>query len=116
LENCQSVVRDGGLIMLFSPCREGIGEDGFYKLADRWNPEADNQPTDNFGIHKLRRVYDIGKRIDVNLFSELSDGIPDKVFFDGIKKPQAIIDNFVEDKMSVCLVHDAGHTVMITKN
>ncbi len=116
LENCQSAVSDGGKIMLFSPCREGIGEDGFYKLADRWNPEADNQSTDNFGIHKLRRVYDIGKRIDVNLFSELSDGIPDKVFFDGIKKPQAIIDNFVEDKMSVCLVHDAGHTVMITKN
>jgi lactate racemase len=116
LENCQSAVGDNGKIMLFSPCREGIGEDGFYKLADRWDPESKNQPTDNFGIHKLRRVYDIGRRIDIDLFSELPDGIPDKVFFSGIKKPQAIIDNFVEDKMSVCLVHDAGHTVMITKN
>jgi nickel-dependent lactate racemase len=116
LENCQSAVRDGGKIMLFSSCSEGIGEDSFYELADRWNPELENQPTDNFGIHKLRRVYDIGKRIDVNLFSELPGGVPDKVFFKSMEKPQAVIDGFIKDNMAVCLVRDAGHTVLISKN
>jgi len=116
LENCQTVVKDGGNIMLFSPCREGIGEDNFYRLAERWRPDADDGLSDSFGIHKLRRVYDIGRRININLFSELPEGVSDKVFFNSVIKPQAVVDKYVISKMDVCLVRDAGHTVMITKN
>jgi len=116
LENCQSVVRDGGKIILFSPCREGIGEDSFYRLSEKWDPDKERASNDNFGIHKLRRVYDIGCRIDVRLFSELPGGVPDKVFFNSMKELQPIFDNFIEKNMHVCLVHDAGHTVMINRS
>ncbi len=116
LENCHPAVKDGGMIMLFSPCGEGIGEDSFYRLADTWDPDAEYQQDDSFGIHKLRRVYDIGRRIDIKLFSDMPGGVPDKVFFNGVEKPQQIIDDFIEDNMHVCLVRDAGHTVMINRS
>ncbi len=116
LENCQSAVRDEGKIILFSPCREGIGEDSFYRLAEKWNPDEKSGPKDNFGIHKLRRVYDIGRRIDIKLFSELPGGIPDRVFFNSMKEPQPALDDFIENNMRICLVRDAGHTVMINKS
>jgi nickel-dependent lactate racemase len=116
LENCQSAVKNGGKIMLFSSCREGIGEDNFYRLADTWNPEVETQQDDDFGIHKLRRVYDIGRRIDINLFSEMPGGVPEKVFFNSVEKPQQIIDDFIKESMHVCLVRDAGHTVLINRS
>ncbi len=116
LENCQSAAQDGGTVLLFSPCHEGIGSDAFYQLADRWKKgdliAAD--ANDSFGIHKLYRVNKIGERISVYLYSELDEGTPDKVYFKSAPEPQMIIDRLTEKdtRLNVALVHDAGHTVL----
>jgi len=117
LENSQSAVTNGGTILLFSPCREGIGSDSFYKLADRWREQSANtKDEDDFGIHKLSRVAQIAQRIDVRLYSELAENVSDKVFFKSENNPQEIIEGLIDNNKSirVALVRDAGHTVLRT--
>ncbi len=113
LENCQVAVRDGGAVILFSPCREGIGSEHFYRLAERYRT-GDDGIMDAFGIHKLVRVEKIGKRLDVFLHSMLDEGVAERVFFKSIRDPQRIVDHMVEKRrlLSSALVHDAGHTVL----
>jgi nickel-dependent lactate racemase len=117
LENCQAGAVDGGTALLFSPCREGVGSDEFYRLAERWQ-EAEDAPADSvdsFGIHKLARVKKIGERIDVYLHSELPAGTSDKVFFRSAPDPQSIIDKIGKEKkyLRTGVVRDAGHTVLM---
>jgi nickel-dependent lactate racemase len=113
LENCQPAIADGGTVILFSPCREGIGSRAFYDLADRWQTGT-LSAAESFGIHKLRRVHDIGERTNVYLYSELDDGISDRVYFKTTKYPGEIIESLAEktDTLHAALVHDAGHTVL----
>lgn len=117
LENCQTAVKDGGTVILFSPCREGIGSDIFFELAERWRPDSaeELEPADRFGIHKLHRVFRIGRRINIYLYSELTRGVPDKVYFRSCTIPQDIINGLAEDSFDIiktAVVRDAGHTVV----
>jgi lactate racemase len=119
LENCQETVADGGTVILFSPCHEGIGSRSFYELVDHWQPgqERESSGLDLFGIHKIRRVYDISRRLKVLLYSMLPSGVPDKVFFTGIDAPQMVIDRLSEnmDRPRIALVYDAGNAVLIAE-
>lgn len=117
LENCQTAVKDGGTVILFSPCSEGIGSESFFDLADRCKPDSPEElePADRFGIHKLHRVFRIGRRINIFLYSELPRGVPDKVYFRSCTSPRDIIDGMVEDSFDIiktAVVRDAGHTVV----
>lgn len=118
LENCQSAAADEGTAILFSRCREGIGSRQFYDLAGRWSPGDGAIPEGkgSFGRHKLYRVYKIGHRIHIHLYSELAEGVPEKVFFKSARSPQRIIDNSAKncEYMRVALVRDAGHTVLMS--
>ncbi len=118
LENSQAAVRDGGTILLFSPCREGIGSDAFYRLAESVDDEtaktADSR--DRFGIHKITRTRNIARRINIYLYSELAKGIPERVYYRSTRNPQEVIDKALSGRNSpvIGLVHDAGHTVLIS--
>lgn len=116
LENCQRAVTDGGTIVLFSSCHEGIGSSGFYHLADKWRPGMRFTGEEAFGWHKLERVHKINQRVNVCLFSELPDEIPEKVFFSPVRSPQALVDSYFQDneKAALAVVRDAGHTVLIS--
>ncbi len=118
LENCQGAVKDGGAIILFSRCREGIGSRAFFDLAERWEAgqvHLEDGPS-AFGMHKLARVENIAERIRVYLHSELEEGIPEKVFYRNAANPQELIDELGKnDKLRIALVHDAGHTVLVCK-
>ena len=116
LENCQAAIADGGTVILFSPCHEGIGPDEFYRLANIAEPPEGKKADsgNDFGRHKLYRVRRIADRINVYLHSLLSTGIPEKVFFRTAREPQKIIDELTETNkyLRVALVRDAGHTVL----
>ncbi len=116
LENSQSAVVDDGAVVLFSPCHEGIGSKDFYRLADNWVPSEDAMPEGraSFGVHKLSRVFRIGRRINVYLYSDLPGGVADKVYFKSISDPQGLIDKLVEKNkiLRAALVRDSGQTVL----
>jgi len=116
LENCQGAVIDDGTVVLFSKCREGIGSEDFYRLAESWIPSENDMPEgkSSFGRHKLYRVNKIGQRINVYLYSELDDGIAEKVYFKSIRDPQKLIDKLTEgeSKFRAALVRDSGQAVL----
>ncbi|MEW5924608.1 MAG: lactate racemase domain-containing protein [Candidatus Zixiibacteriota bacterium] len=116
LENTQAAVVDGGTVILFSPCHEGIGSKDFYRLADSWTPSENDMPEgrESFGRHKLYRVFKIGQRINVHLYSDLPEGTADKVYFNSLSDPQGLIDGIIENKKNIraALVHDSGQTVL----
>jgi nickel-dependent lactate racemase len=116
LENCQAAVADGGTVILFSPCHEGIGSREFYELAKSWSPGEGAMPEGrgSFGRHKLYRVWHIAQRIHVYLYSGLMEGVSDRVFFKTVRDPQRMIDNSAKNHeyLTIALVRDSGHTVL----
>lgn len=119
LENCQSLVKDNGSIIVCSGCADGIGSDYFYQLAENWDSE-NNCPKDgklSFGSHKLKRVIDIGRRINVYLKSSLSDEIVSKLFYKPIDNISTYIQELTEcnKELKIGVVQDAAHLVLKNK-
>lgn len=116
LENCQGVIRDGGMIILFSACEEGVGSPFFFQLAENWDRERNCSAdgVERFGSHKLVRVNLIGRRIHVALRSELPNETVRRVFYEAVEAPQDLIDKFLTRlvRPQVAVVYDAGHTLL----
>lgn len=116
LENCRGAVVEGGAVLLFSACREGIGSEAFFDLADAWDRE-NNRPADGiprFGAHKLARVNALQRRIRVGLYSQLQAADVRRVFYSPVENPSSFIAGVCEkkDNYRVAVVRDAGHTVL----
>ncbi len=119
LENCQSVVKDSGTVIIFSACKEGIGSEHFYTLAENWDKE-NNCPNDgklSFGSHKLKRVNDISQRIQVLLKSTLDENIVTKLFYQPIENISTYVEELISDNnnLKVGIVFDAAHFVLKKK-
>ncbi len=116
LENCQRAVKDGGRIVLVSACAGGIGSENFYKLADDWDREK-NEPKDGvkrFGSHKLSRVNAMQHRIDVRVYSTLSDDTVRHVFYEPLHDLGECFLKTSQEEHKLAVVRDAGHTVLAT--
>ena len=116
LENCQMVVKDGGSIIICSGCKDGIGSEHFYKLAENWDAEK-NCPKDGiltFGSHKLKRVNEISKRVHVYCKSTLSDKILSKLFYKSIDNVSAYIEEVSKknENYKIGVAYDAAHIVL----
>ncbi|RKX25147.1 MAG: hypothetical protein DRP47_10250 [Candidatus Zixiibacteriota bacterium] len=116
LENCQSAIKDGGAIIIFSECGDGIGSRFFYDLAKKWDRKR-NAATDGkqyFGSHKLARVNLMSRRINIYLHSSLKPEEIRRVFYEPLDNPQDFIYSRVtkSKKSNIAVVHDAAHTVL----
>ncbi len=117
LENCHRAVRDGGLIVLVSCCREGVGSPHFYDLAAEWdadkNVAVDGQH--HFGSHKLSRVNAIGRRIRICIQSTLPDDVVRRVFYEPLDIVEELlyIDGSVGQDIRIAVAHDAGNIVLV---
>ncbi len=119
LENNQLLVKDNGAVIICSGCAEGIGSDYFYQLAENWD-KKNNCPKDGkvtFGSHKIKRVNDIGKRINIFVKSTLDDDIVSTLFYTPIDN----ISNFIHElaainkEIKIGVVYDAAHLVLKSK-
>ncbi len=120
LENCQAAVVDGGAVIIVSACEEGVGSEAFFRLADKWDRQA-NRAKDgrqHFGSHKLSRVISIGKRVDVRLHSTLPDDVARHVFYEPLDNPQFFLYSTGREceNYHLAVVHDAAHMVLKTDN
>ncbi|MGQ9706712.1 MAG: nickel-dependent lactate racemase [bacterium] len=118
VENIHSAVEDGGIIILVSPCREGVGEKNFYNLltSKKSRPEILKEIEENytFGAHKTYRLLKKMEKYRIWLYSDLDPDIvkegnltyiPD--LNKGIKKALSAIG----ENSEVLIVNDA--TVMV---
>ena len=116
LENCQMAVKNDGTIIICSGCKDGVGSEHFYKLAENWDAEK-NCPKDGvltFGSHKLKRVNEISKRVHVYCKSTLSNDVLFKLFYKSIDNVSEYIDEISKNKENykVGVVYDAAHIVL----
>jgi nickel-dependent lactate racemase len=116
LEHCQTVVVDGGTVVVVAACQDGIGKRNFYDLSDEWD-RVNNRPKDGvprFGSHKLSRVLAMTRRINVRLYSQLPDDQPRRVFYEPAHDLQALLTECLDknNRRRLAVVHDAGHTVL----
>jgi nickel-dependent lactate racemase len=116
LENCQPAVKDGGTILLVSECKNGVGSDHFFNLAQTWdrdkNVAAGGQL--HFGSHKLSRVNAISKRINVRLYSSLPADKPRQVFYEPVDDIQPLLTDLLTEQKAAAIVYDSGNTVLTT--
>jgi lactate racemase len=123
IENNASVVKDGGTILAISKCREGIGNDEFYKLAkELGNKETvlakSRQPSPPLGIHKLSRIVEMSRRINVKALTGLAPEILRQVFIEpvlSIDDEIRAIRKDLKTGLAILLVRDAGLLVTTLK-
>lgn len=69
LENAQLILKDGGILILISPCREGIGPSTFYDLMSGFNTPRELLDTVEsgyqLGYHKAARLARILERSEI---------------------------------------------------
>ena len=116
LEHCQTVVVDGGTVIVVAACQDGIGKRNFYDLSDEWD-RVNNRPKDGvprFGSHKLSRVLAMTRRINVRLYSQLPDDQTRRVFYEPVHDLQVLLGECLDrnNRRRLAVVHDAGHTVL----
>ncbi len=119
LENNQSLVKDNGAVIICTGCAEGIGSDYFYQIAENWD-KINNCPKDgkvSFGSHKIKRVNDIGKRINIFVKSTLDDEIVSTLFYRPIDNISKYIHELAktDKEIKIGVVYDAAHLVLKNK-
>lgn len=117
-ENSRSIVEDGGSIIVVSACREGVGNDEFLAIADKYPEPKDilsaKQTTYNLGFHKLYRTALHVRKINILVKSELDDSVVRRVYLDPVHDIQQKIDQAIDkfgEKAGVIIIMDAGHIV-----
>lgn len=117
-ENSRSIVEDGGSIIVVSACTEGVGNDEFLAIADKYPEPKDilsaKQTTYNLGFHKLYRTALHVRKINILVKSELDDSVVRRVYLDPVHDIQQKIDQAIDkfgEKAGVIIIMDAGHIV-----
>lgn len=97
IENAKLAVKPGGIIILVSACRKGIGEDTFYKLL-----ASHDEPQDvldaieggyKLGYHKAAKIVEAAIQGSVWLVSDLEDKLAHDVFMTPQPSIQSAVDN-----------------------
>jgi nickel-dependent lactate racemase len=116
IENVKLAVRDGGIILLVSSCREGIGDRGFYDLLTSKNETIDNH---KFGYHKAIKLKKLLERTNIFVVSDLPAAIPNAMSLTAFRNVQAAFDKAIEIKgksARVLIVYDGSVVVPIPAN
>lgn len=116
LENVQAAVRDGGLVVVFASCHEGVGSEYFFRQAAEWDRAA-NRPNDGifrFGSHKLSRVVAISRRLGAYVFSSLPPEDVRHVFLEPVDNVEALLSRHasVNPEYRIALVRNAANVVL----
>jgi len=105
LDNGNLALEDGGVIIVVSECRDGIGEKQFLDLLSR--AETSKQVFElldveyKLGYHKAAKMAQVGIRAEMWMVSNLSDNIIEKAKLKPYKTIQNALDsaiNFVKNK------------------
>jgi nickel-dependent lactate racemase len=114
-ENHQWVVREGGTVLLVSACREGIGNDFFGRLADRYPDWRHLPPWEeqeySLGLHKLYRTARTRSRIDLHLYSALPADLVRRFYFEPVADLDRWLNEHIVPTSRVGFIPDAAATV-----
>jgi lactate racemase len=118
IENARNAIKQDGIFILVSACRQGIGKDNFYKLLS-----SCNSPDEVFekikqqyklGYHKAAKLVDFVQNHKLWMVSEISSDSLDKIFIRSLADLQTAINEAIQIKgndASILIINDAGIVV-----
>ncbi len=122
IENGKLALKEGGIIILVSKCRDGIGDETFFKLlASSSNAEDVLSTIDKgykLGYHKAARIVEASKKGEIWAVTDLEDDIIKKAFMKPFKSLQEALDAALSKKgkgTEVLFLMDGSVTVPMVK-
>jgi len=92
IDNVKLAVNDGGVIILVSSCREGLGDRSFYDMLTPGSGDLSAR-AGQFGFHKAVKLRNLSKRVNIFAVTNLEPSIPTAI---GLK-PFQDVQSAVED-------------------
>ncbi len=120
IENTRQILKDGGEMILYAQCYEGIGDQAFYDTLKRFN-QVDgvlaNITRENyrFGDHKAYKFASIAKDCTLSIVSELPENQVKKVFGKNLQIDmlETHLENLAKEGNRIAVVKDSG-TLVVT--
>lgn len=118
LDNAKYAVRDGGVIILVSACRKGVGPENFLNLlASASSPkEALEKIAQGYklGYHKAAKMAEIGLKCKMMAVTKLDPAVARKAHLTPVNSLQEAVDEAIHElgpKSKVTFIMDAVITV-----
>lgn len=118
LDNAKYAVRDGGVIILVSACRKGVGPENFLNLLGSASSpkEALDKIANGYklGYHKAAKMAEIGLRCKMMALTKLDPAIAKRAHLTPVNTLQEGIDQAIRDlgpRSKVTFIMDAVITV-----
>jgi nickel-dependent lactate racemase len=100
IDNGALAVKDGGILILVSSCREGIGDEVFANLLGQSSSAEDAlariSQSYKLGYHKAAKMAAVSQRIQVQAFTELEDKQLTDLFITPVHDLQQAIDQAIQ--------------------
>ncbi len=111
LDNGKLALKDGGILIMVSSCREGLGEEAFFELLSSSKTPAEvlGKIKENYvlGYHKAGKMAEVNLWADVRAYSDLEDDLWRKIFIKPLNNLQEAVDDALSEKGA-----DAGIIVL----
>ncbi len=102
LDNGKLALKDGGILIMVSSCREGLGEEAFYELLSSCDTPAEvlEKIKENYvlGYHKAGKMAEVNLWADVRACSDLPDDLWKKIFITPVQDLQKAVDDALAEK------------------
>ena len=102
IDNGKLALKEGGILIMVSKCREGIGEESFYNLlAGSDTPKGALETIDRgfvLGYHKAAKMAEVAEWAQMWAVSELPEEKVRNCFMKPFRSVQAAVDAAVEEK------------------
>ena len=124
LENCKSILKENGILILVSSCNEGIGNNTFYELMAtcKSSDEVFHKVEKNYklGYHKAAKFVSFMQKNKLWMVSEIENDVLEDIFIRNFSSLQEAVNEAIMLKgkdARVKLILNAGITVpQITKH
>jgi nickel-dependent lactate racemase len=122
IEHGKLALKDGGILILVAPCRQGIGPDNFCKLLlssgepDKIIKKAKEDY--RLGYHKAARIAELSKKNEVWLVSEIEDKLLPEKFMKTSGSLQQTVAKAIDIKgaeAKIIIFMDGGVTVPLVR-
>lgn len=118
IENAKLILKKGGILLLVSPCSEGVGPPAFFDLLSRCpKPDAVVRMIGTqyrLGYHKAVKFAETAEEAEMWAVTGLPDSLLEKVFMRGFSNLQQAVDRAIDVKgrqATLVILMDGDKTV-----
>ena len=122
IDNAKHALKDGGILILVSKCRSGIGEKSFFELlSSADSPDGALKKIEEgyvLGYHKAAKMAEVGQWAQTWAVTDLESGLLEKIFIRSCDSLQQAIDEALLKKggaARVLFLLDGGLTVPLVE-